>query len=203
MSRHCFEAALSSSVRLMRTLTGTQANPHEVRFIYPRPASTAEYKRVFGCPVLFGQKENAFTLDMSLLNTPVLMANPNLAAYFEQYTQDFLAEMDCQNQTIRAVTKIILTRLDDEHLSIDRVAKEMAVSVRTLQNRLEAEGTVFSDLLREIRVRLAKQYLRENYSVEDITYLLGFSEPSVFRKAFKKWSGVTPKEYRESALFGG
>jgi AraC-like DNA-binding protein len=85
-------------------------------------------------------------------------------------------------------------------MSINKVAKEMAVSVRTLQKRLESEGVVFSDLYKEIRQRLAKKYLRENYTVEQITYLLGFSEPSVFRKAFKKWSGVTPREYRESTL---
>ena len=77
------------------------------------------------------------------------------------------------------------------------VAREMAVSVRTLQKRLEEEGVVFSDLLREVRQHLAQKYLRENYSVEQITYLLGFSEPSVFRKAFKKWAGITPREYRE------
>jgi AraC-like DNA-binding protein len=64
--------------------------------------------------------------------------------------------------------------------------QSMAVSVRTLQKRLEAEGVVFSGLLRDIRQQLAKKYLRENYSVEQITYLLGFSEPSVFRKSFKK-----------------
>jgi AraC-like DNA-binding protein len=98
------------------------------------------------------------------------------------------------------VTKIILARLDDESLSIEKVAREMSVSVRTLQKRLEAEGVVFSDLLRDIRQRLAKKYLRENYSVEQITYLLGFSEPSVFRKSFKKWLGVTPKEYRDSTF---
>ncbi|MRS02464.1 helix-turn-helix domain-containing protein [bacterium] len=56
---------------------------------------------------------------------------------------------------------------------------------------------VFSDLLKNIREKLAKKYLREDYTVEQITYLLGFSEPSVIRKAFKKWSGVTPREYRE------
>ncbi|TLN05579.1 helix-turn-helix transcriptional regulator, partial [bacterium] len=98
----------------------------------------------------------------------------------------------------RTVTRIMLSYLDDRSLSIDKVAREMAVSVRTLQMRLDEEGVAFSDLLKEIRERLAKQYLCENYTVEQITYLLGFSEPSVFRKAFKKWSGVTPKEYREN-----
>jgi AraC-like DNA-binding protein len=85
-------------------------------------------------------------------------------------------------------------------MSINKVAKEMSVSVRTLQKRLEKEGIAFSDLYKDIRQRLAQKYLRENYTVEQITYLLGFSEPSVFRKAFKKWSGITPREYREGAL---
>jgi AraC-like DNA-binding protein len=62
---------------------------------------------------------------------------------------------------------------------------------------LRNEGTEFNILLRQTREQLAKKYLLENYSIEDITYLLGFSEPSAFRRAFKKWFGVTTKEYRE------
>jgi AraC-like DNA-binding protein len=170
-----------------------------VTFIYPEPESRAEYERIFNCPVRFGQRDNAITLDMNLGNLPVRMANPALLEHFEQYAQDFLSKMECSAAATQTVTKIILAHLDDESLSIEKVAREMAVSVRTLQKRLESEGVVFSDLLRDIRQRLAKKYLRENYSVEQITYLLGFSEPSVFRKSFKKWLGVTPREYREGA----
>ena len=108
--------------------------------------------------------------------------------------------MERQDEHTRAVTKIILSRLDDESLSIEKVACEMSLSVRTLQNRLKEEGIVFRELHKEVWERLAKQYLRENYTVEDITYLLCFSEPSVFRKAFKTWSGVTPREYREGVF---
>lgn len=197
MSRHCFESTFSSSVRMMRSLTGEPISPLEVGFIYPPPESTAEYQRVFNCPVHFNQKDNWLSLDWRIVNTPVRMANPSLLEQFEQYARDFLAQMERKDATTRAVTRIILARLDDESLSIEKVAREMAVSVRTLQKRLDDEGVVFSDLLRDIRQRLAKKYLRENYSVEQITYLLGFSEPSVFRKAFKKWAGVTPREYRQ------
>jgi len=199
MSRHCFESTFASSVRMMRTLTGVEINPLEVTFIYPQPEATAEYERIFRCPVRFGKKENSFTLNWEIVNTPIRMANPSLLEHFEQYAQDFLAQLERNDETTRAVTRIILSRLDDETLSINKVAREMAVSVRTLQNRLDAEGIAFSDLLKNIRQRLAQKYLRENYTVEQITYLLGFSEPSVFRKAFKKWSGVTPREYRESS----
>jgi AraC-like DNA-binding protein len=200
MSRHCFDSTFSSSVRLARTLSGLPLNPLEVTFIYPEPASRTEYELIFNCPVHFGQKDNSMTLDMRMGSLPVRMANPSLLEHFEQYAQDFLAQLERNDATTQTVTKIILARLDDESLSIEKVAREMSVSVRTLQKRLEAEGVVFSDLLRDIRQRLAKKYLRENYSVEQITYLLGFSEPSVFRKSFKKWLGVTPKEYRDSTF---
>ena len=199
MSRHCFEATFSSSVHLARTLSGLPINPLEVTFIYPEPESRAEYERIFHCPVRFGQQDNSMTLDPGLGSLPVRMANPALLAHFEQYARDFIAQMERGDSTTHAVTRIILAQLDDPSLSIKKVAREMAVSVRTLQKRLEAEGVVFSDLLRDIRRRLAEQYLRENYSVEQITYLLGFSEPSVFRKSFKKWLGVTPGEYRQDS----
>ncbi|HET6486154.1 MAG TPA: AraC family transcriptional regulator [Spirochaetia bacterium] len=198
MSRHCFEATFASTVRMMRTLTGVKLSPLEVTFIYPKPASISEYERILCCPVRFAQRENSMTVAASIGRTPILAANPGLLEYFERYAQEFLLEMDRKSESARRVTRIILSRLDDEALSIAKVAREMAVSVRTLQKRLESEGVAFSDLLRATRERLAKKYLHENYSVEEITYLLGFSEPSVFRKAFKKWSGVTPGEYRKA-----
>ena len=199
MTRHCYEAVISGSVGMMRTLTGTDINPLEVTFSYPEPASRSEYKRIFRCPVLFGQKDNSFTIDLNVIFTPVKYANSDMLQYFENYAQEFLASVERQNEYARTVTKIILSKLDDEALSIKKVAKEMSVSVRTLQNRLKDEGVVFSELLTDTRKKLAKKYLNEDYSVEQITYLLGFSEPSVFRKAFKKWSGVTPREFRESS----
>ncbi len=202
MSRHCFEATLSSTVRMIRNLTGVHLSPLKVTFIYPTPESIAEYERVFSCPVLFGQKENSFTFDWKIISTPILMPSPGLLEHFEQYAQEFLTHLERNDEHTRAVTRIILSKLDDEDLTLEKIAREMAVSVRTLQKRLEEEGVVFSDLLKDIRQRLAQKYLRENYSVEQISYLLGFSEPSVFRKAFKKWSGVTPREYREQSFAG-
>lgn len=200
MSRHCFESTFASTVRMVRTLSGRDLSPLEVTFIYPEPESTAEYERVFKCPVLFGQKHNSMTIDLSIGNVPVLMSNPELLDYFERYAQEFIAGLERKDATTQEVTRIILGNLDDVSLSIRKVAKEMAMSVRTLQNRLADEGVVFSDLMQDIRERLAKRYLSEGYTVEQITYMLGFSEPSTFRKAFKKWLGVTPREYREQTM---
>ncbi len=196
-SRHCYESTLSSSVRMMRILTGRDVSPLEVTFIYPEPRRRDEYERVFRCPVHFGRRQTSMSLAWDLGNIPIPLAYPALLARFEQFAQDAMADIARQNEHTRAVTRLILSRLDDDGLSIDKVARAMAVSVRTLQNRLASEGAVFSDLHRDIRHRMARQYLRDRYSVEQITYLLGFSEPSAFSKAFKKWSGMTPREYRE------
>ncbi len=196
--RHCFEAVFSGSVRMMRSLTGRPLNPLEVGFTHPEPESIDEYRRVFRSPVLFGQKHTFMTLDMSIARVPVLAPNADMLAHFEEYANGYLSEIEGVNQTARMVTKQILSRLDQKTVSIGSIARELAMSSRTLQNRLKSEGTVFSGLLEETRRRLAEKYLRENHSVDDITYLLGFTDSSVFRKAFKKWSGMTPKEYKES-----
>ncbi len=161
--------------------------------------------RILACtwessPVLFGQKHNYITLDSSIVIMPVLAPNASLLEHFENYATNFLSGIEEINNITRAVTKQILSHLDSKTLTIGSIAKEMSISVRTLQNRLKSEGKVFSELLQETREQLAKKCSRENYTVEDITFLLGFSEPSVFRKAFKKWTGSTPKEYREISL---
>lgn len=198
-TRHCYESTLSSSVRMMRLLTGRELSPLEVTFTYPEPEKRDEYERIFKCPVRFGRKETSMSMSWELGNTPIPLANAGLLASFEQLAEDTLTELDRRYEHTRAVTRIILSRLDDDTLSIDKVARAMAVSVRTLQNRLADEGVVFSDLHKDIRHRLARKYLRDQYTVEQITYLLGFSEPSSFSKAFKKWSGMTPREYREGS----
>jgi AraC-like DNA-binding protein len=200
LSRHCFECTISSSVVMMRKLTGLDLSPLEVRFDYPEPESRMEYERVFRCPVLFGQGETSMTLDPAIAKMPILYANPSLLERIEGYAREFLADLEEKDAATRAATRLILARLADESLSIRTVASEMSMSVRTLQSRLEAEGHRFGELLSGARESLARRYLRENFSVEEITCLLGFSEPSVFRKAFKKWTGLTPGEYREREL---
>lgn len=200
LSRHCFESTLSSTVRMGRSLTGRQLDPLEVGFSYSEPASIAEYERVFRSPVYFNQKQTYIIYDINAGKTPVLQPNPKLLEQFENYAQEYLAEFEGIDKTTRIVTRHILANLDSRDLTLSSIAKEMSMSVRTLQNHLKSEGVVFRELLEDTRERLAKKYLCENYTVEDITYLLGFSEPSVFRKAFKKWSGSTPREYREMTL---
>ncbi|MBN2351360.1 MAG: AraC family transcriptional regulator [Spirochaetales bacterium] len=200
LSRHCYEGVFSSTVRMVRTLTGRNLRPKAVGFSHPLSAPKAEYERIFGCPVLFSQKRTYMTVPMEIAGWPVLLPDRRLLAQFESYARAYLSELEGRKKTTDAVVRILLESLDARNLKLKTVAKEMGLSGRVLQVRLRNEGTVFRKLLEETRERLAKKYLAEKYTVEDITYLLGFSEASVFRKAFKKWSGQTPCEYRKSAV---
>ena len=200
LSRHCFECVLSSSVTMMRTLSGADVSPLEVGLSYPEPESRREYERVFRCPVGFGQEESYMILDPAIADLPVLYANTALLERVEAYAVEFLSSLEEWDAATRQATRLILSRLADDSLSLRSVAKDMSMSVRTLQARLGAEGRRFGELVGELRLSLAKKYLRERFTVEEITCLLGFSEPSVFRKAFKKWTGLTPGEYREREI---
>jgi len=199
MSRHCYEAVLASSITLARRLTGLPVNALAVRLTGPRPADDSEYRRVFRCPVQFGAKHPGMDIPFSMVNLPLLAPDPLMAAYFEAWADDMMARLPPLRMVSAQVTRLILEYLDEESLSAKAVARELGMSLRLLQSRLAEEGTEFSSLLRQARETLARRYLRENKTVEDITCWLGFAEPSVFRKAFKKWTGLTPVEYRLSA----
>ncbi len=199
ISRHCYEGYLSSMICLCRTLSGKNINPIEVGLAFPEPEYMDEYKNVFGAPVLFRQNQNYIIMDKAVSDIPVLLPNENLLQYFESYAKEFLSEVDALHSITYKVKKLILSHMESEKLLIKIIAKELSISVRTLQVYLKSEGTEFSKLLKETREQLAMKYLRENYTVEDITYLLGFSDPCAFRKAFKKWVGITPREYREKS----
>jgi len=196
MSRHCFESSLASAVTLARNLSGREINPLEVGFTSSLPPCIDEYSRIFRCPVLFDRKDCYMVLDSSIATIPVKLPNPALLEYFENYAQEYLSSIENVEKVTREVTRIILMNLDNKALTIGKIARDMAVSKRTLQYQLRSEGTEFRTLLQETREKLAKKFLNENYTIEDITYMLGFTDPSVFRKSFKKWTGHTPKEFR-------
>lgn len=198
ISRHCYEGYFSSLVRLARSITGRNLCPVEVRFKSGRPEHRQEYTRVFGATVRFGQDSNAITFEREAVETPIAFPNESLLNYFESYAKEFLERITCENSYTYQTKRLILSYMDAESLTIGKIARAMAISVRTLQANLAREGTDFNALLKETRQQLARKYLSEQHSTEDITYLLGFSDPSVFRKAFKKWFGMTISEYRES-----
>lgn len=195
--RHCYEASVSSFVNLIRSVTGNRPQLKKITFSHEAGSDNGEYNRVFGCPISFNQEQTSIVFDKKVVKTPIAMNNPQLLELFEKHARSVIDLNTSDKYYTGKVSGLILDWLSDGTPPIERAAKELSMSVRSLQTKLSGEGVTYRQLLENIRKDLASGYLRENrFSIDDIAWLLGFSEPSIFRKSFKKWTGETPGSYR-------
>ncbi|MDB9822218.1 AraC family transcriptional regulator [Deltaproteobacteria bacterium] len=197
--RHCIDTALTSFFNMIGNITSTPVEVKEVWIKADAPEDRGEYKRIFNCPVLFGQPISALILLSSDLATPLNYPNPELLSLLEHHAKSFLNKIDENDNLSRKISLLLFEKIQQNNPSVEEVSKSLGMSVRVLQKRLKKEETTFSQLATNVREELAKSYLAErHYTVDDITYLVGFSEPSAFRRAFKMWTGLTPRQYRLS-----
>ena len=195
--QHALNSELSIYLSAMRALTGHHITPTAIHFAYPRPVDTREHERVFApARLTFDADETAMVVDACLLDLPVLNASPTLSTLFEKHATDMLAKLKAPSLSSRVKSEIV-TLMKGEEPTLGVVADRLAMGVRTLQLHLKEAGTSYQQLLDETRKELAVSHLREpNLSTTDIAYLLGFAEPSVFFRSFKKWTGQTPGAFR-------
>lgn len=196
-SRALIDYKVSGTISYIRTLTGSPITPEKVYLSYPEPTNIESYREFFDCPISFNSSLNAIVMDTAYLDLSTLSPNRELLKIFESHAEEVLTRLGRLESYSGKVSSLIMELLQGETPKIDKVAYELAVSVRSLQNKLKDEGTSYSRLLDDVRKELALTYLkdREN-SISDISYLLGFSEPSVFHRSFKKWTDSTPGRYR-------
>lgn len=200
LSDHCYESALASSVCLARTLTGTNFRPIRVRLHRNQPQDSTiveEYERVFGCTVNFGAKTNGMDIPLSAIGLRVNAANESKFENWKIWADSILNERKTGGTTI-LVTRTLVKMIHKPNVSLRNISKALAMSTRSLQTALTEERTSFSKLLDETRRRLSCQWLDEGLTLEEITFALGFSEQSVFSKAFRKWTGQSPSQYRKN-----
>lgn len=202
ISPHCYHTVQASMVQMMRKLTGKPISPIRVCFRDPEPDGDVlkEFSSFFNCPVFFGSEHYSITFDPAIGKTPLPQSDPTLLKYFQELASDIDQQLEKKGGVTEVVISLMVTKLKDKDSSIRSIAREMGMSVRSLQQKLKEEQAVFSDLLLQTREKLACRYLSQNSTVEEIAFLLGFFDSSAFRKAFKKWSGCTPGEYRREIL---
>ena len=196
--RHLSESVLVLFVLMLRLLTEGQFRLREVRFSHPWPENTAEHKRIFQAPLMFGQKSNEIVISKSCLNNPILLANHKIMEGLEELVQKALRRAYALNSWREKVAQILFKAiLQEKKTDIDTIAKNLALTTRNLQLKLKKEGASFRNLLDEVRKKIAVGYLKdEDASICEIALLLGFAEQSAFHHAFKRWTGKTPGEYR-------
>jgi len=151
---------------------------------------------MFGPAIEYSADAHRLSFDATLANTPLSTAHPELARLNDQTVIDYLARYEHNNLAMQVRAKIIEGLPDGRPCQGD-IAETLNTSLRSLQRRLRDEDTSFKDLLNETQQELALQYIRDSSrSIGEITYLLGFSEPSNFTRAFKRWTGKSPGEFR-------
>ncbi len=193
--------SLSCSYSITKQLTGIPIDLIEVRFRHEAPADISEYQRIFNCNLVFDSSKNAIVCDPEFVNIPVREPNKQLLGVFEKYAEEMLSMQSQKATYTQKVGRLITKMLGEKIPQIDMIAKKLAISTRNLQIKLQEEGTTYSEILDQIRKDTAIYYLKnKDISITEISYLLGFSEPSVFHRSFKKWTNLPPGQFRMSQL---
>jgi AraC-like DNA-binding protein len=198
--QYVLNSELSIYLAAFATLTGQPVVPQAVRLAYPRPTDTAEHEYVFGTTNLtFDAPLTQIAFDAVALVRPVPHANPALFPLFEQHAAALLAQLPT-NQAPTVAERVrdeIVRLLKGAAPTLAAVADGLHLGVRTLQLKLKETGHTYQQLLDAVRSDLAQRHLREPHlSITDVAFLLGYSEPSVFVRSFKKWTGQTPGAFR-------
>lgn len=194
--RQRMDFILVTILNFCRWISGRRFHPLTVAISYPAPADAGPYQEAFGCPVTFGARLSTLVFSFEDLKVPLATANPSLAALHERYAGEYLEHFEPDRTSFR-VREAIIRHLPDGEPRRDRVARELCMSERTMQRRLEEETSSFLRLLNDTRRELAEQYLsRLQLSLAQAAYLLGFADQSSFFRACKRWFGVPPGEYR-------
>ncbi|MCB9762283.1 MAG: AraC family transcriptional regulator ligand-binding domain-containing protein [Alphaproteobacteria bacterium] len=185
-------------VRLARLGTRTPVTP--VAVVMPRlPDDSAAYEAFLGVPVQEGASPTV-TFSAADAQRPFLTSNAGMWAIFEPELRRRLVDLEDTATFTERTHAVLLEALPSGQLTVDAVARRLAVSARTLQRRLHGEGTSYKEIVRETREGLARHYLgRTRLTSHEIAYLLGFEEPTSFFRAFHEWTGRTPESVRQAA----
>jgi AraC-like DNA-binding protein len=179
-------------------ITAAHLRPGEVRFRHPPAGERSEYERILGCPVKFQHADSELVMPQVSLDEPSVYGNPEIAQLHEEHAERHLAALEDQS-TARRVKTILLSHLDRGPCELRDAARSLHMSPRTLQRRLAAEGATYNATLDAVRRELCLHHLASTHaSLAEIAYIAGFSGESAFSRAVRRWTGQTPREYRQA-----
>lgn len=193
------DATFAVVVQLCRMCLGESFNPLRITMRRPEPPDPGPFAEHFRAPIQYSGNEDSLCFDKADALAALPTANAEVARANEKIVQDYLARFDRSSVAMQVRAKLT-EQLSSGHVSQESVADGLHMSLRSLQRRLKNERTSYKQLLDETRRELAAHYMAESHvSINEITYLLGFSEPSNFSRAFRRWTGKSPSAYRAEA----
>ncbi|WPC06734.1 AraC family transcriptional regulator [Pseudomonas benzenivorans] len=195
-ARQSAEASLAYALAFCRWMTGKPLRPQQVLFQGDPPADLQPFEQVFQAQLRFNAAHYALLFERADLDTPLPTANEALAQLHDRFAGEYLARFS-ESRVTHLARQVLCRQLPQGEPKREAVAQALHLSQRTLQRRLQEEGTSFQQLLDDTRRELAEQYLGQpNLTLLEIAYLLGFADPSNFFRAFRRWFARTPGEYR-------
>jgi AraC-like DNA-binding protein len=195
------EFCLGYVVGVGRRFAGKDVAPREVRFRHAAPgdpAHAAALAAVFGCPVAFGQPRNEIVFKRALLDVPQLLRDESVALLLRARAEQLLAEQANGTRLEQRITDLVAYAPDVESIDGAALARRLGMSVRTLRRRLAELDTSLATLVVNARRDVARSALAGAEPIKAIAERLGYSEQSAFHRAFKRWTGMTPGQYRAS-----
>ena len=200
VSRAYAEYTFATFLLHIRGTTGVPFAPRRVQFAHVAPADAAEHQRIFGCPVEFEAKRTCMELPRAAWDAKTASPHLGMLEVLAEHADLLLERIPKGPDLVERTRRAIHERLRGGEPSLEGVAHDLAMSPRTLQRRLRELGVSFHDVADEVRRGAAGLYLEQpDIAIAEVAYLLGFSDQSTFHRAFKRWTGVTPKQWRTRA----
>ncbi|GKY86545.1 AraC family transcriptional regulator [Sinisalibacter aestuarii] len=171
-----------------------------IEVTHPAPSYADDYERILRCPVTFGATRNALLIAPEWLVQEFDEHSDYVFGIFAEKADALLAELETSGTLRARIEALLMPVLHKGEVSVESIAGALGMSRQTLYRRLKEEGVTFAGILNDLRCRMASDYLAaRKVSVNETAYLVGFSEASSFVRAFKRWTGQTPAEYRAAA----
>jgi AraC-like DNA-binding protein len=193
--------AIAGFLKLVRIFAGAQAQPTRASFEYAAPRNAREYERIFAGTARFEQRFTGLEFPRALLSCSPLHTNLELFAVLRDEAERVLERRAPEQRHSELLRRFLEACVPVRIPSMSAAAKELGISARSLRRHLSKEGVSYRILLQEALERSAMRMLSESgRSVQETAYAIGFSDPAAFHRAFKRWKGVTPKQFRDEWL---
>jgi AraC-like DNA-binding protein len=194
------EATIASIAALSQEVSTDRFRASAVYFKHAAPATTVPHEQHFDCPVHFDTEMDALLVSHEVMRTPNQLGDPAIVKFFDSHLDDEVSKIDDDSSLERRARAKISMALSQGVPALSEIAAQFGMSGRTLQRRLSDRGYSFQAVVDESRRELAERLLREtSYPIAEVAFLTGFSEQSAFNRAFKRWSGQTPRSFRLQA----
>jgi len=192
------ERTVLSAVARARLVAGEHLNPKALHFAFDAPEYAALYSEMFGVPVHFGESGHRIVFSSKLLQQRRPESNPYLLRVLTQHAEKLLSRIQAKEDLLSKTQELIRRQISNESLDVEMAAKQLNMSRHTLYRKLKAKNTSFQNLLDEVKHEQSKKLLVDDQvSISEVAFLTGFSEVSAFSRAFKRWTGTSPAQYRK------